>query len=1228
MLFKTTEKTQDIGTPLKDSEFGIFVDTSGSTGFYKNKNGERLIDSMKKFINIVVSKVANRNIVTWNSVAKNIRGTGEMYSTGGTDPSCIFSNEKTKAVFNSSNVIVFLTDGEVSNSEVTRFATHCKGAVNKQLVVCVLVNPSSNGSENVSVFAPLFDGPNVVCFICNEFSNTGEMKVGFSKGHISYKYPTGSNMTLLELLSYEVNNVYKNVPKDHLIVKETDKYVYSLNMNEFFALALSEKCRWDDIKDIVDSYMDWDIVLRNAKVNNRLADVRDVVNKLRNMDIKYNSDKLKESLKTPAIDLRDSLVRQIKERTGTTDTNDKDVSELREQLKKVIPDARIEESTLNSFIKKNISEHNDRWEKLRRDIHDMEKSSYSLNEFTFSANRAARAKMIDENAVDDLENFLDHSDVPEIECGITLCEGPATLWLKKPENVDDSTNDHCINYPLDYYPKLKNCIVVNPVSGDCAKSWADSKPMKSLYNVPVDGFIPLNFKRNQRFITHQLHKILCFGKMLHHSKMLLLSIVDDNNDDWFMPIKEHIIRELLEFCWTTDTFTEEGEKMTLFDALKKIGSNDETLLRQPLCAALRMIRFAVKYAGLDKNHAVHLARRRLSYYLVEITSSVLKPSGDREKELETYNRYIEKVSSLIFDTLCGIPVQDTNRSANFDSIEILIGKSFSDKTKHIKNLTDELKTDIQSLFNKEFIQAVLYSLTKIKEYNKPLKVYHDLITREKLFREADGYNEESHIQDTINKNKFGKYKKIEDNIHPPYAFYNGVFSSPSKLFFFGDVLIKNKIDKIPLNQFENLIVKELQKKMSEYYGSYIPGEKSGHIPAHKIVAKVLEEEYPADYDHDNEETLIKMLQSVFDEIKKLNDKGNIYNPINHNLVPYLIKQYCDIKKYAQFCIDPIRDAYRMTNTFKIAEELKINGVTVKDNYVLNYDPDKLKKITDLRDIYNIDCDKLFKHLNSNYRLSDVSEDTHTDSAIIINRSEWVDVTNPIDIDRWSSEQKQIADKAVLRDSVDFDSIKYYAGSDISFLKSSPDKAVACFVVFDAKTDKPIVKVSVRCRINVEYKAQFLAFREAPVFMRLLDVLLEEYPEFKPELIIFDGNGVWHPRACGIATHFSVLSGIPAFGVAKNVLYCPGVTRESVYDAVEKNAPNEGDFVDISDETGRTVGSAFNTTGTPKSSIFISAGNGISLETCKKITKRLTNYSVIEPVRHADLYTRSLVKHLD
>ncbi|CAF3680647.1 unnamed protein product [Rotaria sp. Silwood1] len=60
------------------------------------------------------------HVVLWNTSAKLCTNIQSARPDGGTSPTAIFQNESTKQAFNKSDVIVFVTDGEIDNGSVTQ----------------------------------------------------------------------------------------------------------------------------------------------------------------------------------------------------------------------------------------------------------------------------------------------------------------------------------------------------------------------------------------------------------------------------------------------------------------------------------------------------------------------------------------------------------------------------------------------------------------------------------------------------------------------------------------------------------------------------------------------------------------------------------------------------------------------------------------------------------------------------------------------------------------------------------------------------------------------------------------------------------------------------------------------------------------------------------------------------------------------------------------------------
>ena len=183
------------------------------------------------------------------------------------------------------------------------------------------------------------------------------------------------------------------------------------------------------------------------------------------------------------------------------------------------------------------------------------------------------------------------------------------------------------------------------------------------------------------------------------------------------------------------------------------------------------------------------------------------------------------------------------------------------------------------------------------------------------------------------------------------------------------------------------------------------------------------------------------------------------------------------------------------------------------------------------------------------------------------------------------------------------------------------------VIFRYETLDIVAKISVHCILNIPYISGYLAFRETPVFMKLIDIQNQHCPHLTPQVIIIDGNGIWHPRRAGSASHFGVLSGIPCFGVSKNVLEVDSISRTKIQELLTEKAPGKDQYVEVTDDSGNVLGLAYNVTGSVKNAVYISVGHKITLATACNIFRSVSKYRICEPIRQADFLSREIVAKL-
>jgi hypothetical protein len=99
-----------------DFTTGIFIDNSGSTCSQLISIGKNVLQAELS----ICQATQFNHIILWNSSAQLCTSIQSAKSEGGTDPKAIFQNKSTENAFNASDVIVFVTDGEINNSDVTQ----------------------------------------------------------------------------------------------------------------------------------------------------------------------------------------------------------------------------------------------------------------------------------------------------------------------------------------------------------------------------------------------------------------------------------------------------------------------------------------------------------------------------------------------------------------------------------------------------------------------------------------------------------------------------------------------------------------------------------------------------------------------------------------------------------------------------------------------------------------------------------------------------------------------------------------------------------------------------------------------------------------------------------------------------------------------------------------------------------------------------------------------------
>ena len=213
-------------------------------------------------------------------------------------------------------------------------------------------------------------------------------------------------------------------------------------------------------------------------------------------------------------------------------------------------------------------------------------------------------------------------------------------------------------------------------------------------------------------------------------------------------------------------------------------------------------------------------------------------------------------------------------------------------------------------------------------------------------------------------------------------------------------------------------------------------------------------------------------------------------------------------------------------------------------------------------------------------------------------------------EQFLKQQNELRDRIITADTFDCSTLKRVAGVDLAYWEQNGgEHAVCCIVVIDFETHAVIEKQHFSGKIEVPYMPGFLAFRELPLILKTVQLL-----ECSPDLYIFDGNGYLHPRHMGIATHAAFYLNKPTMGIAKTYFR---VDQKTDYTEPENEAGSRTDIVIGGEVYGRAL-----RTHTNVKPVFVSVGNGISLDTACMLAMKLTDREsrIPIPTRLADLET--------
>ena len=174
-----------------------------------------------------------------------------------------------------------------------------------------------------------------------------------------------------------------------------------------------------------------------------------------------------------------------------------------------------------------------------------------------------------------------------------------------------------------------------------------------------------------------------------------------------------------------------------------------------------------------------------------------------------------------------------------------------------------------------------------------------------------------------------------------------------------------------------------------------------------------------------------------------------------------------------------------------------------------------------------------------------------------------------------------------------------AGADCAFSRRD-ELLVAGVVVFDRDEGRVVEEKTVEVHAEFPYVPGLLSFREGPGYVRAFEKLTE-----RPDVVVFDGQGIAHMRGLGIAAHMGLILDLPTVGCAKSRL-------------VGRHGPvgeEKGSLTPLR-HSGRTVGAVVRTR-TRVKPVYVSPGHLCDVPGAVGLILELSlRYRLPEPTRLA------------
>uniref|UniRef100_A0AC35UCS2 Alpha-1,3-glucosyltransferase n=1 Tax=Rhabditophanes sp. KR3021 TaxID=114890 RepID=A0AC35UCS2_9BILA len=196
-------------------------------------------------------------------------------------------------------------------------------------------------------------------------------------------------------------------------------------------------------------------------------------------------------------------------------------------------------------------------------------------------------------------------------------------------------------------------------------------------------------------------------------------------------------------------------------------------------------------------------------------------------------------------------------------------------------------------------------------------------------------------------------------------------------------------------------------------------------------------------------------------------------------------------------------------------------------------------------------------------------------------------------------------------------VKIIAGFDVAYNDKDTQTqiSVAGISFYEFKTNKLLYYYEKVFPHFTPYIPSYFAVKECEVIVSLFNEVMTKCPHLKPDVLLIDGNGMFHKRQFGIASLIGRELNIPSIGIAKNLDFAPLDVDKDDIEVIKKQI-KERDF-----EFGLNNVASFKKNlnvlrmSDSKDLLFVSNGYGVSLDMASTIVSKCCIQKTNMPINY-------------